>query len=75
MIFNNKDTIKARRLAQEVRDLCKKYDLPFFFVTDGASSCDTRGHDAINHARKAHTEWEKKNGIDPNHDWSGNINS
>ena len=67
-------TLKARKFVLEVKELAKKYDLPFFFVTDGASGIDNINCDAVAHARKAHTEWEIKNGIDPDHDWSGDIN-
>jgi pyruvate/2-oxoacid:ferredoxin oxidoreductase alpha subunit len=68
------DTLRARQFAQEVRDISKKYNLPFFFVTDGASATSNNGNDAIRTARLNHEEWEKKNNVDPKHDWSDNIN-
>jgi len=75
-IFESTDsaTLKARQFAQEVKELSKKYELPFFFVTDGASATSNNGNDAVRTARLNHEDWEKKNGHDPKHDWSSNIN-
>ena len=63
-------TFKARQFVREVKELAKKYDLPFFVVTDGASAIDNSCCDAVTHASKSHIEWELKHGIDPDHDWS-----
>ena len=68
-------TLKAREVILEVQNLAKKYDLPFFIVTNGASAIENTGCDAVEHARKAHTEWELAHGIDPDHDWSDGIMS
>ena len=61
---------KAQEFCQEVKKLAKKYKLPFFVVTEGASSTINRNCNAVAHARKAHIQWEKENGIDPEHDWT-----
>lgn len=61
---------RARRLCQEVKDLANKYDLEFFFLTEGASCCHIEKNAAIRNARKKHEEWERENGFDPKHDWS-----
>ena len=66
-------TLKARQFVLEVIELAKKYDLPFFVVTDGASGIQNSHCDAVDHARKAHTQWELAHGIDPDHDWGGDI--
>ena len=55
---------------QEVMDLARKYGVNCFIVTDGASGIINNGNDAVRHARLAHMEWEKLNGIDPLHDWA-----
>ena len=34
---------KARMFCNEVKELAKKYDLPFFVVTDGASATCNNG--------------------------------
>ena len=60
---------KAQQFCQEVKKLAKKYNLPFFIVTDGASATVNENCEAVAHARHAHTQWEKENGIDPEHDW------
>ena len=52
---------KAQEFCQEVKKLAKKYKLPFFFVTEGASSTINRNCNAVAHARKAHIQWEKEN--------------
>lgn len=59
----------ARKFCQEVRLLAEKYNLPFFVVTDGASSTHNNGCEAVYHARMAHIEWEKEHGHDPDEDW------
>ena len=51
-------------------DLARKYGVNCFIVTDGASGIINNGNDAVRHARLAHMEWEKLNGIDPLHDWA-----
>ena len=66
-------TLKARQFILEVKALADKYELPFFAVTEGASGISSDGCEAVAHARNAHTEWESKHGIDPDHDWKNNI--
>lgn len=61
---------KARNLCKEVKELAKKYNLEFFFVTEGASACSINKNAAVRNARKCHEIWEKENGLDPKHDWS-----
>lgn len=56
---------KARELCSKVAELAKEYNLPFFFVTEGASITRNNGCDAVRNAREAQIEWEKKNGADP----------
>lgn len=60
---------KAQQFCLEVKKLAQKYDLPFFVVTDGASAILNHDCDAVAHARRAHIQWEKEQGIDPKHDW------
>ena len=60
---------KAQEFCQKVKNLAKKYNLPFFVVTEGASATCNKNCDAVAHARKAHIQWEKEHGIDPDHDW------
>ena len=68
-------TLKARQFVWEVKELARKYELPFFVVTDGASDIDNVDCEPVEYARKSHIEWELKNGIDPNHDWKDDIKS
>lgn len=51
-------TIKARKFILEVQELAAKYGLPFFIVTNGASAISNTDCAAVEHARKAHVEWE-----------------
>jgi hypothetical protein len=67
---DNEKVLKARELCSKVRDLVATYDLPFFFVTDGASITSNNGCDAVRNARKQHEKWELDHGHDPKHDWS-----
>ena len=60
---------KAQQFCLEVKNLAKKYNLPFFVVTEGASATCNKDCEAVFHARYAHTLWEKEHGIDPNHSW------
>lgn len=60
----------ARKFIREVAMLAEKYNLNFFIVSDGASAISNTNNAAVEHARKCHMEWEKKNGIDSEHDWS-----
>lgn len=60
---------KARELCSKVAKLAKEYNLPFFFVTEGASITRNNGCDAVRNAREAQIEWEKKNSADPDEDW------
>lgn len=61
---------KAQAFCKEVAQLAKKYDLPFFLVTDGASITSNNGCEAVKVARENHKKWEQAHGIDSNHDWS-----
>lgn len=67
---NNEKKKKAREFCREVQALSKKYNLPFFFVTDGASAVDNNGNEAIRYARECHRNWEMKHHQDPDEDWS-----
>ncbi|MBP3921093.1 MAG: hypothetical protein J6D28_05980 [Bacilli bacterium] len=67
---NNNDLNKARKFCLEVKKLAKKYNLPFFVVTDGASATSNNGCVAVKNARENHINWEKENGFDPYEDWS-----
>ena len=67
---NSNKIAKAREFCEKVRILAREYDLPFFIVTDGASSTHNNGCEAIRVARENHTKWEKKHGFDPEEDWS-----
>lgn len=67
------DVSKAQAFCRAVAELAKKEGLNFFLVTDGASITRNSGSDAVNHARQAHKDWERKNGIDPDHDWNQDI--
>lgn len=61
---------KAREFCKEVKTLGKKYNLSFFFVTEGASATENKGNEAVENARNAHKKWELEHGFDPEHDWS-----
>lgn len=61
---------EARKFCYEVKLLAKKYDLPFFLVTDGASVTVNNNCDAVRHARLCHIIWEKEHGFDPDEDWN-----
>lgn len=65
----NNDIEKARSFCKEVQKLGKKYNLSYFFVTEGASCTCNNGNPAIRAARLHHEEWEKQNGYDPHEDW------
>lgn len=68
-----KNLKSARNFVSEVRKLAEKYDANFFIVTDGASGYHNTGNPAVRNARNAQIEWEKKNGFDPDEDWSTNL--
>lgn len=70
MVENKDKMIIARKFCKEVRELAKKYDLPFFVVTNGASATSNNGCDAVKNARDNHIKWENRNGFDPDEDWS-----
>ena len=59
----------ARKFCMEVRELAKKYDLPFFVVTDGASATLNNDCEAVKNARDNHKKWEENNNFDPYEDW------
>lgn len=67
--ISEKKLAKARQLCKEVEELCKKYDMSFFFVTEGASITRNKGNDAVRNAREAQVRWEKENRFDPDEDW------
>lgn len=60
----------ARQFCLEVKELAKKYNLPFFLVTDGASATSNNGCAAVKNARINHIKWEQENGYNPYEDWS-----
>ncbi len=66
---NNNELNKTRKFCLEVKELAKKYNLPFFVVTDGASATSNNGCVAVKNARDNHINWEKENGFDPYEDW------
>lgn len=70
---NNSKQNKARKFCLEVKALAKKYDLPFFVVTDGASATSNNGCEAVKNARDSHIKWEKENGYDPYENWSEKV--
>ncbi len=70
---NNSKQNKSRRFCLEVKELAKKYDLPFFVVTDGASATSNNGCAAVKNARDSHIKWEKENGYDPYENWSEKV--
>lgn len=60
----------ARSFVSDVRKIAEWYGVNFFVVTDGASGCGVCGvSPAVRHARRSHVEWERKNGIDSDHNW------
>ena len=67
MYSNEHRLLNARQFVSEVGCLAKKYDLPVFVVTEGASLTSNKNCEAVRHARMCHVEWELKNNIDPNH--------
>lgn len=67
--MDNNKIAKAREFCEKVRILANEYDLPFFIVTDGASSAHNNGCEAVKIARDNHIKWEKENGFVPNEDW------
>lgn len=67
--MNNEKIKKAREFLKEVKKISKKYDLPFFIVTDGASLTSNNNCEAVKNARNNHIKWEKEHGYDPYEDW------
>lgn len=67
---NNIKIAKAREFCEKVRILANEYNLPFFIVTDGASSTHNNGCEAVKIARDNHIKWEKENGFDPDENWT-----
>lgn len=61
---------KAREFCEKVRILADEYELPFFIVTDGASSTSNNGCEAVKVARENHIKWEKEKGYNPFEDWT-----
>ena len=72
-IKSENNLIKARAFCSEVEKISKKYNLEYFFVTEGASSTKVENCGAVRNARNNHIEWEKENGYNPNEDWSEKI--
>ena len=70
-----KNTDEARKFVTDARKIAKKYDANFFIVTDGASGYNNgpNSNPAVKNARDQQIEWEKKNGFDPDEDWSKSI--
>ena len=66
--------LKARKFVEEVREIAKKYNLPFFIVTEGASGVNNNNCEAVEVARKNHINWEINNNLDPHHDWKKDEN-
>ena len=66
-------TEQARQLCLEVEKIASKYNLPFFFVTDGASITRNNNCKAVSAARQSHIKWEKQHNIDSNDDWSNQM--
>ena len=65
------DLNKARSLCRDVRKLADKYNMSFFFVTEGASAYNNMSNnEAVRNARNKHIDWELKNNSDPYEDWS-----
>ena len=64
-VIDEKKLEKARKLCKEVEALCKKYNMSFFFVTEGASITRNNGNDAVRNAREAQVKWEKENRSTP----------
>jgi len=64
-----KELTKSQQFCLEIKKLAKKYDLPFFVVTDGASAIVNKDCPAVYHARQAHIQWEKENHINSKHNW------
>jgi len=62
----------ARNFCRDVKELSKKYKLPFFVVTDGASATSNNGCEAVKNARENHKKWELEHNFDPDEDWSKN---
>ncbi len=60
---------KARDFCREVQKLGEKYDMSYFFVTEGASCTKNDGNAAVRNARLCHEEWERNNNYDPDEDW------
>ena len=60
---------KAQQFCLEVKQLAEKYGVSFFVVTEGASATQNKNCNAVANARRAHIEWEKEHGIDPEHSW------
>lgn len=59
----------ARDMLIEMAAIAKKYNRPFFAVTEGASITRNNGSAAVRNAREAQIAWEKEHGEDPDEDW------
>ena len=64
---------KARKFCYEVGELAKKYNLPVFVVTDGASLIRNSGNPVVRFHREKQIEWENQNNFDPNEDWGSSF--
>ena len=47
----------AKEFVDKVRKLADEYNVNYFVVTDGYSSINNNGNDAVRNARKAHMKW------------------
>lgn len=73
--MNENKLNKAREFCHEVGKLAKKYNLPVFIVTDGASLTSNNGNPCIRFHREKQIEWENNNGFDPDEDWGSSFES
>lgn len=70
---NLKEYLKqARKFCYEVGILAKKYNLPVFVVTDGASLTKNNNNSVVKFHREKQIEWEISNGFNPLEQWDIN---
>ena len=56
---------KEREFCQQVKELAKEFNLPFFVVTEGASAINNNGCEAVKNARDNHIKWELEHNLNP----------
>ena len=61
---------KEREFCQQVKELAKEFNLPFFVVTEGASAINNNGCEAVKNARDNHIKWELEHNLNPYEDWA-----